>query len=214
MFARIAFFMLYYVIRKLFTMPRARNQSPSPPSLVASAYDESTSNTPPSSPQTTPPQPILRRETTSDYMHPLTLPPRPEFEEGELAQGPLTPTKMCTEYEKQCLFCKKEFYTDQDFKSACPDCYEIHRRKCACGRNLAIDAPKYKVQCAKCWIESRKQTHEICPTCTGAKALHLRKRKDKEMCLDCARSKTLDRGTRDSRTHRKSVKDHKYSRRK
>lgn len=211
------FFMLLYVNQSPSKMPRTRQQSPSSSStsILGSDYDETTVDTPPSSPSTPsmPPlaPPRLKRETTYDYMTPLTLPPRPNFEEGELAQGPISPTKMCTELEKDCLFCKKAFYTDQEFKTACPDCYDTHRRRCVCGRNLPIDAPKYKVQCTKCWIEARKETHEVCPSCTGARALHLRKRKDKDMCLDCARSKQRDSNTR---THRKSVKDHKYSRRK
>ena len=158
------------------------------------------------------PPPKLQRETTRVYMPPLTLSPRPSFYDvsptQSPAQPPPSPTTMCTEFEKICIFCKSQFYTDQDFKSACPDCYETNKRKCECGRNLPIDAPKFKTQCSRCWIESRKKTHETCPSCTGAKALHLRKRKDKPSCIDCFRDTRRDT-RRDTHTQKSHVQVNK-----
>ena len=183
--------------------------------LVSEEYDEmddQTSSSPPGSPPLQPPP--LRRETTADYLPPLELPPRPEFFECTAAQG--SPSPITSEIENTCIFCKKAFYTDQAFKTACPDCYEAKRRKCECGKNLPIDAPSFKTKCTTCWIEERKKTHEVCPTCTGARSVHLRKRKDKKECLDCYRrnkedaKRTTRRSTREE-SRRTSVRDKKES---
>jgi len=144
---------------------------------------------------TIPPPPLLQRETTSQYqMSPLQLPR--SINDDTQEEG--------TEVEKTCRFCQKVFYTDADFKTACPPCYKENQRKCQCGRNIPLDAPKYKTQCTTCWLATRKETHERCPTCTGERADQLRKRKDKRECLDCynrlrrpthQRSKTSSRRT-------------------
>jgi hypothetical protein len=184
-------------------MPR-RNEPTKvqPEPIVSREYDDDEDETLEASvlsnEESPPPPPKLQRETTRDYLPPLALPPlalppRPSFPDESPAQPqPYSPTAMCTEFEKTCIFCKSQFYTDQDFKSACPDCYETNKRKCECGRNLPIEAPKFKTQGSRCWIESRKKTHETCPSCTGAKALHLRKRKDKPSCIDCFRHTRRD----------------------
>ena len=171
-----------------------------------------------SSPSSCPSPPPLKRETTADYTRnfpPLALPPRPEFtftDEDGIHQTPLPsePKSVVApsmEVEKNCVFCKRDFYTDADFKTSCPECYEKFKRKCACGRNIPGDAPKFKTQCTSCWMESRKQTHERCPSCTGARALHLRKRKDKAECLDCAQKKQKENRGRDRSRDRDRDRD-------
>jgi hypothetical protein len=185
-------------------MPRRIEPTKVPPeSVVSREYDDNGSETLGSSDtssndESPPPAPKLQREITQGRLPPLTLPPRPSFSDVSPTQPPPSPSTECTEFEKVCIFCKSQFYTDQDFKSACPDCYETNKRKCECGRNLPIEAPKFKTQCSRCWIESRKKTHETCPSCTGAKALHLRKRKDKPSCIDCFRSTRRDTHTQKS----------------
>jgi len=178
-------------------------------SIVASTYDSpSDDDIDIGSP------PKLRRETTSDYVHsftPVPLPPRPQFtftDDTGITQTPLPsePRSVVSpmEIEKTCVFCKRNFFTDAAFKTSCPECYDKFKRKCACGRNIPGDAPKFKTSCTQCWMESRKQTHERCPSCTGARALHLRKRKDKPECLDCAKAKSKDTTRNSDRTRDRS----------
>lgn len=165
---------------------RQTSKCPSAPVKLS----RSRSISPPSSPPSPPP---LRRETTKDYrMSPLAL-PRTIIQDLQDEDD-----RMKSEFEHVCVFCKRQFYTDASFKTSCPECYDKYRRRCPCGRNIAIDAPKYKTTCTTCWLESRKNTHEPCPTCTGPKALQLRKRKDKAQCLECAKSRE-NRRSKDSR---------------
>lgn len=185
-------------------------------SVVANSYDSTSDEEFTSASPGSPPK--LRRETTSAYLQPLQLPPRPEFtfvDNDGITQTPLIsePKSVVapTETEKICVFCKRSFYTDADFKTSCPDCYDKFKRKCACGRNISGDAPKYKTSCTQCWMESRKQTHEMCPSCTGARALHLRKRKDKEECLDCSQRKLKENKGRDRSRDRHRADDRRQS---
>ncbi len=192
-------------------------------SVVADSYDSHSDEEFTSASPSPPTPPKLRRETTADYrtLTPLDLPPRSQFtftEPDGVNQTPLpSEPRSVMEVEKTCVFCKRDFYTDAEFKTSCPDCYEKFKRKCACGRNIPGDAPKYKTSCTTCWMEARKQTHEKCPSCTGARALHLRKRKDKAECLECSQKKQQDRGQRDrsrdrDRRRTKSGPDRGYRR--
>jgi hypothetical protein len=158
-------------------------------SLVSSAYKHFVSSESEDESSSLPPPPLLQRETTAQYrMSPLQLPRTivNDMQEAEI--------------EKVCVFCKRDFYTDAEWKTACPTCYEDNRKKCECGKNLPLNAPKYKTQCTKCWLAAREKTHEKCPTCTGDAANQLRKRKDKKECLDCynrlRRPKSTQRSTR------------------
>ena len=211
--------------RKSRVMSKAKTQpvAVNPMSVVGDSYDSDDQE--PLDPPPTVPK--LRRETTGfyrsasdfpgDYPPPslahirtgesqITGEPSLSSDESTQSQDAMTQDSLfpnTAELENVCIFCKSNFYTDQAFKTACPDCYDKHKKKCACGRNLPIDAPKYKTQCTSCWIEERKRTHEPCPTCTGAKSLHLRKRKDKSECLDCYRNRKCKDHRPQSSTHRR-----------
>lgn len=198
------------------------SQNPTaPPSLVCDGYESD------ETPDSPPPVPKLRRESTSffrsasDYPgdYPPPTPAHSRKGESQITREPSLPSDESSpsrdamtqeplypntaELENNCIFCKANFYTDQAFKTACPDCYDKNKRKCACGRNLPIDAPKYKTQCTSCWMEERKRTHEPCPSCTGAKSAHLRKRKDKTECLDCYRNRKCKEHKPSSQTQRR-----------
>jgi hypothetical protein len=91
-----------------------------------------------------------------------------------------------------CQFCAGKFNVspaDVSWRNVCPTCYLENARKCSiCNeRNVKIGAGKWVTSCTTCWLAKRVETHATCPTCPDSRKTHLRRPKNRPMCIDCYR---------------------------
>jgi len=98
---------------------------------------------------------------------------------------------------KPCVGCKEfKIKAFETWRTLCKDCWvdrAKYMRICqVCNdRPLKPDVPDYIKTCTKCFIDMKKLTHDLCPTCTGRNATLLRKRKTAPACRDCMKDQGL-----------------------
>lgn len=100
---------------------------------------------------------------------------------------------------KPCQGCKEfKIKAFETWRTLCKDCW-VDRAKylricTVCNdRPLKSGVPDWVTTCTKCFIDAKKLTHELCPTCTGKNATLLRKRKRAPACRECMSAQGLIR---------------------
>lgn len=95
--------------------------------------------------------------------------------------------------KRQCSSCLKNsiLATDPQWKTICGTCYAQQPTCERCPRKLKPGSPAYLKKCHICWLDDRKKTHEVCPTCTGTQATHLRKKIGEDYCASCRSQQEL-----------------------
>ena len=98
---------------------------------------------------------------------------------------------------KRCVQCKEFNIKAFEWRKMCKECFEKgdFARPCQVCKIRPVDpgAATYIVNCTKCYLEKKKQTHDACPWCPNdpSKRFTLNKRKGAPACRSCMISKDL-----------------------